>query len=117
MLALVGAVMVVGGARRDPLRTIAGVVVSGMCVSAMASAVSLGAGGLVGDASGGAIAQGAGAWVGLFAGGAVLLFSLWLYHLQHQVSFHPPSHVLLAYLSLKLSHVPLQTLQLRKTMH
>ena len=78
VLALVGAVMVVGGARRDPLRTIAGVVVSGMCVSAMASAVSLGAGGLVGDASGGAIAQGAGAWVGLFAGGAVLLFSLWL---------------------------------------
>ena len=78
VLALVGAVMVVGGARRDPLRTIAGVVVSGMCVSAMASAVSLGAGGLVGDASGGAIAQGAGAWVGLVAGGAVLLFSLWL---------------------------------------
>ena len=78
VLALVGAVMVVGGARRDPLRTIAGVVVSGMCVSAMASAVSLGAGGLVGDASGGAIAQGAGVWVGLVAGGAVLLFSLWL---------------------------------------
>ena len=78
VLALVGAVMVVGGARRDPLRTIAGVVVSGMCVSAMASAVSLGAGGLVGDASGGAIAQGAGGWVGLVAGGAVLLFSLWL---------------------------------------
>lgn len=78
VLAIIGAVMVVGGARRDPLRTIAGVVVSGMCVSAMASAVSLGAGGLIGDASGGAIARGAGVWVGLVACGAVLLLSLWL---------------------------------------
>ncbi|MEE2938746.1 MAG: DNA translocase FtsK [Planctomycetota bacterium] len=78
VLAIVGAVMVGGGARRDPLRTIAGVVVSGMCVSALASAVSLGAGGLVGDASGGAIAQRVGGWAGLLAGGAVLLFSLWL---------------------------------------
>ena len=78
VLAILGAVMVVGGARRDPLRTIAGVVVSGMCVSAMASAASPGAGGLVGDASGGAIARGAGVWVGVLAGAAVLLFSLWL---------------------------------------
>ena len=78
LLAIVGAVMVVGGARRDPLRAIAGVVVSGMCGSAMASAASLGAGGLVGDASGGAIAQSAGVWGGVLVSGAVLLFSLWL---------------------------------------
>ncbi|MEO1697366.1 MAG: DNA translocase FtsK [Planctomycetota bacterium] len=73
-IALVGALLFAGTLRAEPLRFIAGAVVSGFGMAAIASALSLGAGGQLGDNTGGAL----GGLLGVLLGLAIIGVSAWL---------------------------------------
>ncbi len=77
-VAIIGALMVIGSLRTEPLRYVAGAAVSGFGLAAIASALSPGAGGQLGEGTGGAITQAlGGAWAGILLGLAVIAASVW----------------------------------------
>ena len=77
-LALIGALMVVGSMRNEPLRFVAGALVAGLGTAAIFSAFEPGAGGRLGDGTGGALAAGLGRLAGAALGFAVIGASVWL---------------------------------------
>ena len=77
-LAVIGALMVVGTIRNEPLRFVAGALVAGLGTAAIFSAFEPGAGGRLGDGTGGALASGLGTLAGAALGLAVIGASLWL---------------------------------------
>lgn len=77
-VAVIGALMVIGSLRTEPLRYVAGAAVSGFGLAAIASALVPGAGGQLGEGTGGAITQAlGGSWAGILLGLAVIAASVW----------------------------------------
>jgi len=74
LIAAVGALMVVGTIRREPLRYVAGAIVSGFGLAAVASGVAAGSGGQIGEG----VAGLAGSVVSVIVGLAVVGVSVWL---------------------------------------
>ncbi|MGD2017178.1 MAG: DNA translocase FtsK [Planctomycetota bacterium] len=77
-IALAGTMAVLGAFRTDLLRRAVGVVVCGLGVAAISSALVAGSGGRIGDGTGARLAEAVGVWAGVLAGLAVVLVALWL---------------------------------------
>ena len=77
-IALAGTMAVLGAFRTDLLRRAVGVVVCGLGVAAISSALMAGSGGRIGDGTGAQLAEAVGVWAGVLAGLAVVLVALWL---------------------------------------
>lgn len=84
-IGIIGSLMVLGALRTDPLRRVAGLVVSGLGLAAIAGALTsspmqglLGAGGRIGSGTGGAMADSVGVWAGVLLGLLVMGGALWL---------------------------------------
>ena len=85
VIGIIGSLMVLGTLRSEPLRRVAGVVVSGLGLAAIVGALTsspaqgiLGAGGRIGSGTGGAMADAAGPWAGVLLGLLVIAGAAWL---------------------------------------
>ncbi|MEZ6014928.1 MAG: DNA translocase FtsK [Planctomycetota bacterium] len=85
-VAFVGAAIFVRVLERDRLRSIVGVLVGSLGLSALFAAFGAGAGGSLGAATGGWLANAVGAWAGALLGLLVLGLAVWLGWLQGRVA-------------------------------
>ncbi|MEM8711664.1 MAG: DNA translocase FtsK [Planctomycetota bacterium] len=88
-IAVIGALMVLGNLRREPLRRVAGAVVCGLGFAAILSAIhgfpaagEIGAGGQIGDGTGARLGASLGSWAGVLVGLAVMAGAVWLGFVQ-----------------------------------
>ncbi|QDV09725.1 FtsK-like domain-containing protein [Planctomycetes bacterium Poly30] len=93
-IAVLGALMVLGSLRTEPLRRVAGVLVSGLGLAAVMGAVApqttqglVSGGGQIGFGTGGAMASWLGTWAGVLLGLAVIAGAVWLGFVQSAPEF------------------------------
>ncbi|MFT7170374.1 MAG: hypothetical protein ACI80K_003522 [Paracoccaceae bacterium] len=93
-IAVLGALMVLGSLRTEPLRRVAGVIVAGLGLAAIMGALHpatagdlLGGGGQIGLGTGGELASFMGTWAGVMLGVAVMAGAIWLGFVQAPAEF------------------------------
>ena len=77
-IAVFGAMAVLGALRSDLMRRMVGIVVCGLGVAAISSALAVGSGGRIGDGTGARLADAVGPWAGILVGAGIVAVALWL---------------------------------------
>ncbi|MDB2576991.1 hypothetical protein N9Z54_07305 [Planctomycetota bacterium] len=77
-IAAFGAMAVLGALRSELLRRMVGIVVCGLGVAAISSALAAGSGGRIGDGTGARLADAVGPWAGILVGLGIVAVALWL---------------------------------------